>query len=107
MTRDKPDKCAYNEVMNVIWDEAKAKRNPKAHDGVTFEEAKTALFDPYAVTREDVDARAEARFVSLARSEIGRVLIVVWTQREEAVIRIISAWKASSKQRNQYERQFI
>ncbi len=35
----------------------------------------------------------------------GRILIVVWTLREETV-RIISAWKANQPQKKRYEQQF-
>jgi uncharacterized protein len=93
--------------MKVTWDEAKAKRNPIAHEGVTFDEAQSVLFDSFTMTREDDDARGEARFLSLGRSDRGRVLVVVWTQRDENLIRVISAWKANARQRSQYERQFI
>jgi uncharacterized protein len=99
--------CAYNVRIRVTWDEAKAKRNPIAHEGVTFEAAQTVLFDAFAMTREDDDARGEARFGTLGRSEHGQTLIVVWTQPETDLIRIISAWKANAKQRKHYERQFV
>jgi uncharacterized protein len=92
--------------MRVTWDEAKAKRNPVAHDGVTFIEAQTVLLDAYALTREDDDATGEQRFVTLDRSERQRCLIVVWTQPVEDEIRIVSAWKATTRQRKRYEQQF-
>jgi uncharacterized protein len=92
--------------MRVTWDEAKAKRNPIAHDGVTFVEAQTVLLDAYALTREDDDATGEQRFVTLGRSERQRCLIVVWTQPAEDEIRLISAWKAITQQRKRYEQQF-
>ncbi len=66
-------------MMVVTWNPAKAKRNPTAHDGVTFEDAQTVLFDQFALTREDDDAESEVRFVTLGRSESGKALIVVWT----------------------------
>lgn len=92
--------------MHIVWDPAKAKRNPIAHEGVTFEEAATVLLDEFALTREDDDATGEARFVTLGRSEHGKTLIVVWTQRIDDEIRLISAWKATAKQRKTYEQQF-
>jgi uncharacterized protein len=91
--------------MKITWDAAKARRNPLAHEGVTFEEAQTVLLDPLALTREDDDARGEVRLVTLGRSVRQRCLIVVWTEREEEEIRIISAWKANAQQRNRYEQQ--
>jgi uncharacterized protein len=92
--------------MRVTWDEAKAKRNPIAHDGVTFVEAQSVLLDAHALTREDDDATDEHRYVTLGRSEKHRCLIVVWTQPVDDEIRIISAWKATMQQRKRYEQQF-
>lgn len=51
--------------MKVIWDSKKATANPENHDGVTFEEARHVLLDPYALTREDSDSENEQRFVTL------------------------------------------
>lgn len=91
--------------MEIYWDSDKAARNPLAHEGVTFEEATPVLFDPYALTHEDRDARGERRFVSLGMGAKARLLLVVHTYREDS-IRIISAWKAIAPQRKRYENQF-
>ncbi len=91
--------------MHFAHDQAKKARNPKVHDGVTFEEAETALLDPYALTREDRDAEGEQRFVTLGMSAACRLLVAVYTYRAET-IRLISAWKANDRQRRRYEQQF-
>jgi len=91
--------------MEIVWDPGKAAANPKLHQGVTFEEAKAVLFDPFALTREDDDARGEQRFVTLGMGGRRRILVVVYTYRKET-IRVISAWKANAKQRRRYEKQF-
>jgi uncharacterized DUF497 family protein len=91
--------------MEIIWDPDKAAANLKLHQGVTFDEAKAVLFDPFALTREDDDARGEQRFVTLGMGGKGRILVVVYTYRKET-IRVISAWKANAKQRRRYEKQF-
>ena len=91
--------------MEIIWDSVKAEVNPKNHKGVTFEEAKGALFDPFALTREDDDAQGEQRFVTLGMGGKGRILVVVYAYRKET-IRLISAWKANESQRRSYENQF-
>lgn len=92
-------------AMKIIWDSKKAAANPKNHDGVTFVEAQHVLFDPFALSREDSDSEAEQRFITLGMSGKGRILMVVYTYRDE-VIRIISAWKANEPQRRRYENQF-
>ncbi|MFY9260536.1 MAG: BrnT family toxin [Gallionella sp.] len=86
-------------------DPDKAAANPLNHEGVTFDEAYPVLLDPYALTKEDVDAQGEARYVTLGMGAKGRILVVVWTLRE-ALPRLISAWKANQPQRRHYERQF-
>lgn len=91
--------------MEIVWDPKKAAANIKNHDGVTFEEAERVLFDPFVLTREDNDAEDEQRFVSLGIGRKGRILVVIYTYREEA-IRLISAWKANEPQRRRYEAQF-
>lgn len=97
--------CTYNQSMKIEFDPAKAAANPLNHEGVTFDEAKTVLLDPYALTRENGDADNEHRFITLGMGAKGRILIVVWTQREQTV-RLISAWKANQPQRRRYEQQF-
>ena len=91
--------------MKIEFDPDKAAANPLNHEGVTFDEAKAVLLDPYALTREDSEANNEQRFITLRMGAKNRILIVVWTLRDETV-RLISAWKANQPQRRHYEQQF-
>jgi len=91
--------------MQIEFDPKKAAANPVNHEGVTFDEAKPVLLDPYALTKEDDDANNEQRFVTLGMGAKGRILVVVWTLRGET-IRLILAWKANQPQRSRYENQF-
>jgi uncharacterized DUF497 family protein len=91
--------------MKIEFDTDKAAANPLNHEGVTFDEAKAVLFDPYALTREDTQADNEQRFITLGMGAKNRILVVVWTLRDETV-RLISAWKANQPQRKNYEQQF-
>ena len=91
--------------MEIEFDPDKAAANPLNHEGVTFDEAKAVLLDPYALTREDPDAEGEQRFVSLGMGGKGRILLVVWTLRGDNP-RQISAWKANQPQRRRNEQQF-
>ncbi|MGI9211740.1 MAG: BrnT family toxin [Methylococcaceae bacterium] len=99
------DKYAYHFSMEIEFDPDKAKANPINHEGVTFEEAKPVLLDPFALTKEDLDVQGEQRFVTLGMGGKGRILLTVWTLRNDRV-RIISAWKATQIQRRRYEQQF-
>lgn len=57
------------------------------------------LDDVFALTREDPDADDEPRFATLGLSDIGNLLVVVYTYREPDILRVISAWKANRRQR--------
>ena len=73
--------------MQIEFDPKKARINPLNHEGVTFDEAKVVLLDPYALTREDTDSSDEARFVTLGMGAKNRILVVVWTLREARATR--------------------
>lgn len=91
--------------MDIEFDPEKAAANPFSHNGVTFEEAKVVLLDPYALTHEDSDSEVEQRLITLGMGAKNRILVVVWTLRGDT-IRLISAWKANQPQRRRYEQQF-
>ncbi|MGH8658019.1 MAG: BrnT family toxin [Gammaproteobacteria bacterium] len=62
-----------------------------------------ALLDPFNRTLEDPDAEDEARYLTLGRGYADHVLLVVWTERDEDAIRIISARKTSPGEARNYE----
>lgn len=93
---------AYTSACKIEWDESKRAANLRKH-GVDFADAVGALLDPHSLTREDPDARAETRFITLGRGYCERLLVVIWTERDEDVIRIISARKASPGEARGYE----
>lgn len=86
--------------MPVEFEPAKAKTNLRKH-GVSFAYAEQALRDPMAFTIEDPDSLREQRFVTLGTDALGRVLVVIHTQREERT-RLISALKASRGEADRY-----
>lgn len=88
--------------MRVEWDERKAAANFKKH-GITFEEAVTALMDPLAITFVDRAVSREERGVSVGHSARNRLLLVVHTERGAGVLRVISARRATPKERKTYE----
>jgi len=84
------------------WDSDKAQQNARGHD-VSFEEAATVFGDPLSLTIDDpVHSTEEDRFVTLGRSVDGRLLVVVHTERGDTV-RIISARRATRRERTAYE----
>lgn len=85
---------------DIEFDPEKARANLRKH-GVDFAHAEQSLRDPFAVTIEDPDARGERRFVTLGMDALGRVLVVVHTERGDRV-RLISPRRASRGEREQY-----
>jgi uncharacterized DUF497 family protein len=87
------------------WDSRKAKSNRLKH-GVSFEEAATAFLDPVGLDGEDGEhSESEERRLRLAKSSLGRILVIAYTFRrkdDEEVTRIISARRASRKERKKY-----
>ena len=82
------------------WDADKAAANAATH-GVTFEEATTVFLDlDYLLVR---DALEPERFVAIGTSSQARLLFVVHCERGEK-IRIISARRATRRERETYER---
>jgi hypothetical protein len=86
--------------MQFEWDEKKNKANESKH-GVSFEEAQTVFFDENAYEFGDPDhSEDEERFLMLGLSSRLRILVVSYCYRSnESVIRIISARKATKKER--------
>lgn len=90
-------------AVEFEWDRTKAEKNQKKHS-VDFTEASTVFSDPLELTISDPDHSAdEFRFLSIGRSNIGNLLVVSYTEREENRIRIISARRATKSEKKCYE----
>jgi uncharacterized protein len=84
------------------WDPTKARRNRRKH-GISFEEAATIFADPLSLTFLDPEhSISEQRFITIGMSSNNQVLIAAHADRDE-VIRIISARRATSRERKSYE----
>ena len=89
--------------MKFEWDPNKAALNLKKH-GIPFSEALTVFSDPLEITIADPDhSLVEYRFLSIGRSERGKLQIVSYTEKRNNVIRIISSREATRQERKQYE----
>ena len=86
--------------MRFEWDPDKARANLRKH-GVDFADAATIFDDPLAVTISDEGAE-ESRFVTIGSDAEARVLVVVYVWRGVR-IRIISARRATRRERRRYE----
>ena len=86
--------------MNYQWDSRKASSNFRKH-GVRFADVIAVFEDELAITILD-EYPDEERYVTLGQDFLGRIVVVVYTWREDE-IRIISARKATNNERREYE----
>lgn len=95
--------CIY--ITMFDWDPERQKAT--SLNGVSFEEAATAFLDSRGLDGEDLQhSEREARRLRLAKSSLGRVLVIAYTRRSidnKEITRIISARRASRKERQKYE----
>jgi uncharacterized DUF497 family protein len=90
-------------VVRYRWDRWKERVNLAKH-GISFEEAKTVLEDPGRVSRLDLDhADIEERSLTVGYSYRRRLLAVVTAEPPQGSIRIISARRATKRERHAYE----
>ena len=92
-------------MIEFEWDASKAVSNAKKH-GVTFDEAKSVFYDDFAVQFfDDENSELEDRFLILGYSNQSRILLICHCEKESGnLIRIISARKATAKERKLYKR---
>lgn len=91
--------------LRFEWDEEKNRINKAKHDGIDFEEASTVFYDDNAIMFDDPDhSEEEYRFLIIGISVKSNLCIVSHCYRgiEDDVIRIISARRATNKERRFY-----
>ena len=85
------------------WDPNKAASNSERH-GVSFDEASSVFYDPWArVFDDDAHSFHELREIIIGHSINGYLLFVAFTDRNEDVLRVISAREADKTERKRYE----
>jgi uncharacterized protein len=92
--------------MRVEWDEAKNRHNIAKHK-VGFETGRLVFEDPRALSVRDRIVEGEERWQTLGMIGGVVVLLVAHSYQEEGgeeAIRIISARKATSRERRAYEK---
>ena len=88
--------------ITFVWDEDKAQPNPHHHEGITFEQATEAFFDPF-LRIIDASRNNEERDAIIGMDKRWNLLFVVHIAFEEDFIRIISARYADHRERRNYE----
>ena len=87
------------------WDDMKALSNLRKH-GVSFELARSVFVDPFAVSEQDRIVDGERRWRTIGLVTAATVLFVAYTIEEEGqheLVRIISARRATPRERIRYE----
>jgi uncharacterized DUF497 family protein len=84
------------------WHRAKAEENVRQH-GVSFDEAVTVFYEPLSATFNDEEHSAdEARLITVGYSARRRLLVVAHTEHG-ASVRIVSARRATARERKRHE----
>jgi uncharacterized protein len=88
--------------VEFTWDERKNRVNTQKH-GLGFEIAIRVFDDPYHLTRQDREVEGEPRWQTIGMVDGGPLLLVAHTVAEdEEVIHVISARKATRRERSIY-----
>ena len=91
--------------VDFEWDEHKRQRNllriPK--HGIDFADAVEVFYDDLACGMKDPDHHHERRFVLTGVDAFVRVLVVVYAQPDDQTIRILSARRATTAERQHDE----
>ena len=106
MTASRPVRRALGTQMpgSFEWDHAKAAVNEPIH-GVRFDDATSAFYDPFVLTvGDDLHSEHEERRILIGMTDDLRLVTVVYTMRGE-VTRIISARRATARERARYVQQ--
>lgn len=94
-------------MIQFEWDPAKARRNQQKH-GISFEIARHAFDDPHALSEQDRIEDGERRWQTLGLVKDLLLVLVAHTVQGEGAdetVRIISARRASRKERKRVEKE--
>jgi uncharacterized protein len=87
--------------MNFEWDERKNQSNITKH-GFDFADTYRIFNLPMLVYFDERQDYGEERYIGIGLLD-GRVIVVVYTEPDENIVRIISLRKAISHERKRYE----
>jgi uncharacterized DUF497 family protein len=88
--------------MRFEWDERKNQANIRKH-GLDFADAREIFSMPMLVAPDDREDYGEDRWIGVGLLR-AFVVVVVYVERDEDVVRVISLRKALSHERAEYER---
>lgn len=88
--------------MRFEWDENKRHLNIEKH-GLDFEDAEEIFTDDAFIIEDNRKNYGEVRYV-LYGHLCNRIVVAVFTKREENIIRIISMRKANKREQDDYKK---
>jgi uncharacterized DUF497 family protein len=92
--------------MIIEWNEDKNKSNRKKH-GLSFEKAQQVFDDPLQINIQDRHSNGEERWQTIGIIDGLAIVLVAHTLQDNEgneIIRIISARKATKRERQHYEK---
>lgn len=95
--------CIYTLAMKFEWDEVKNEANIRLH-GIDFEDIRQVFDGPLIIQLDEREDYGEPRWIGTGFL-IQAVVVVVYTERREDTIRIISARKANKHERAKFEKE--
>ena len=90
--------------MDFTWDEKKNQLNIKKH-GFDFADANQVFDNILLASLDNSQDYDEDRWISIGTLHNGTAVVVVFTEEENDVIRIISMRKANKNEKTKYEKE--
>lgn len=91
--------------MKFTWDEQKNRINLKKH-GLSFADAWEVFESPMIVDLDERVDYGEDRWIGIGRIKSRIIVVIVYVEPDDEVIRVISLRKALSHERQLYEQTF-
>jgi Uncharacterized protein conserved in bacteria len=88
--------------MKFEWDEDKNETNIRDR-GIDFADAREMFENPMLIKADDRKDYGETRYIDLSHIQ-GRLMVVVFTEREPDIIRIISLRKVNKREQARFEK---
>ncbi len=91
--------------MKFIWNKRKNEANIKKHE-LDFADACKVFEVPMLVNLDERHEYGEDRWIGIGLMDASRAVVIVFTEPEEDVVRVISMRKATTEERENYEQEF-
>lgn len=90
--------------MEFVWDEKKNRLNIKKH-GFDFADAWEVFNKVLLASLDDSQDYGEQRWIGIGMLNNGIVVVIVFVEQDDDIIRIISMRKANKNEKSRYEKE--